>query len=118
MNLVHGLKKLYGESVEVGQNHYKQERPYKLWVGGDFFLYFKKNINFDYLASYFKSYNYDVSVECNDEHIYVKSKNSDDFLDTEYCVSDMEYTKDLVDMAKYLQEDNSEKKETMLFYLE
>ena len=105
-NILKTLKKAYGQT-ECSKPRYKQQKTYNPWECGEFLVYFKKGINFDNLNILFKQYNYDVTVDANDNHIYINSKNSDDFLDTEYCVSNKEYQNYILEYEKDLKEDNN-----------
>lgn len=118
-NLLKTLRKSYKQpDLETIKNQINTTNKYIQWATGDFNIYFTKSINFRNLNKFFKSYNYDVISEANDTHIYIKSKNSNDHISTEFVVTGEEYKEYLLDFEEDCKEEYLDNNENWLIELE
>lgn len=84
---------------------------------GDFNLYFNEGIEFDNLAKFFAEHKYNVVVE-NNSNIYIKSKDTNNAIATEFCISNEEYQEYLSDFEEDCKEDDPENNENWITDLE
>lgn len=103
---------------ENSSNTNNRVNTYEPMSNGDYILYFKEKINFEYLNTFFEKHDYDIIAKCTDDHIYVKSKNSDDYIATEICISNKDYNEYLIDFENDMKKDDPNNEENWQFYFE
>lgn len=118
-DLLKTLRRSYNQTdLETMKKQINANNKYTIWATGDYFIYLKKETNFNDLNSFFKDYNYDVISEVNDTHIYIKSKNSEDYVGTEYCITGEDYQEYLINFEEDCKEKNLDNNENWIFELE
>lgn len=98
-------------------NNFFNKKIYTIPSTGDFNLYFNKGIEFNNLDKFFAEYKYDVVVQSG-SNIYIKSKDSNDAITSEFCVSDEKYKEYLLDFETDCREDDPENNENWIVELE
>ncbi len=102
-NLLKTLRKAYNQQdLESIKKQAQENIHYEIWATGEYYIYLKGKINFNDLSNFFKKYNYDIISESDDDHIYIKSKNSEDYISTEFHATGNEYKEYL----RYFEEDS------------
>lgn len=86
-------------------NNFFNKKIYTIPSAGDFILYFNKGIEFNNLDKFFAEYKYDVVVVQSGGNIYIKSKDSNDGMASEFCISDEKYKEYLLDFETDCRED-------------
>lgn len=123
-DLLKTLRKSYNQpDLESMKKQINANNKYTIWATGDYFIYLKKETNFNYLNlndlnNFFKDYNYDVISEGNATHIYIKSKNSKDYIGTEYCITGEDYQEYLIDFEEDCKEEDPDNTENWISELE
>lgn len=95
---------------DIVNNDKDKIEPFKLLSPkADYMIYFNNNIKYNKLPAFFNKYNQNVNVDYDVKgNIGIKSKDFDDGINSEFCITGKEYEDYLVEYEEELKEDIDE----------